>query len=171
MESLRLFYRPFEIKDAGTIFSLDSNPEVLRYLHQNTMNSKVEAEKVIKGVLKQYEENGIGRWMAIEKSSGKAIGWTGLKYETQFRSFPYYDIGYRYLPEFWKNGYGSEAAYFWRDYAFKELKIENLNATAHIDNIGSNKILQKIGMKITEEIDYKEEKCNWYELKNTAVKP
>ncbi len=169
MESERLRYRLFEKGDGAHIIALDSNIEVLKYLHQEPLNDLNEAEKIVEGVLNQYEKNGIGRWWAIEKESNQVIGWTGIKYETMFRDFPYYDIGYRYIPKFWRKGYGFEAALFWRDYAFSEMNIEKLNATAHVDNVGSNKILQKIGMEITDNLEYGGDQCNWYELNKTQL--
>jgi len=42
-------------------------------------------------------------------------------------------------------------------------------ASAHIDNAGSNRILRKIGMLLTEQYHYDGLLCNWYELDNTTL--
>ena len=49
------------------------------------------------------------------------------------------------------------------------MKIESLNASAHVDNIASNRILQKIGLKFTENYIEDAISWNWYELKNNKI--
>ena len=81
----------------------------------------------------------------------------------------FYDIGYRLDKKFWGKGYASEASFEWQRYAFETLKIKSIFAGAHVENIVSNKILQKIGMKMTEQYLDAGVLWNWYELKNSGV--
>ena len=61
-------------------------------------------------------------------------------------------------------GYASEAAIASLDFGFKTMKYECIYGAAEVANIGSNKILQKIGMHFISEFNYKEIKANWYQL-------
>jgi RimJ/RimL family protein N-acetyltransferase len=46
------------------------------------------------------------------------------------------------------------------------MEIKIMEAAAHTDNIASNRILQKIGLKMTEKYLEDDVSWNWYELKN-----
>ena len=78
----------------------------------------------------------------------------------------FYDIGYRFIPQYWGKGYASESAFATLDFGFNKLNIEIICGAAEIENIASNKILQKIGLKFINEFDFEGVKANWYELKN-----
>ncbi len=166
LETERFLMREFISSDADVIYALDSNREVMRYLGNNIMIDKASAIQTIQHVRKQYEDNGIGRWMIIDKSSGEALGWAGLKLEpTEINGHNnYMDIGYRLLQQHWGKGIASECAKACLEFAKNELKLNKLHATAHVDNRASNRILQRIGMTRIATFDLDGEECNWYEI-------
>ena len=49
-------------------------------------------------------------------------------------------------------------------FGFNKLKLETIVGAAEIDNIASNKVLQKIGLKFINQFDFENGKANWYEL-------
>lgn len=170
IETERLAIRAFQESDLDAMFQLDSNPEVHRYLGNKPVKSKADALEKIKHVMEQYEKFGIGRFTCIEKSSGDIIGWSGLKFNTGekeelngFRDF--IDIGYRFIPEYWRKGYGYESAVACLDFGFNTMNYDIIYGAADINNIGSNKILKKIGLHFVNEFLYENERINWYELK------
>ena len=170
LETERLLLREFRITDVDDMFELDSNPKVHQYLGKKTIKTKEEAKKMIEFILKQYKENGIGRFAVIEKSSGSFIGWSGLKLNkgtkeslNGFQDF--IDIGYRFIPKYWRKGYGLETAIACLEYGFKTMNLDIIYGAAEIENIGSNKILQKIGLQFVNEFKEGNELVNWYELK------
>jgi ribosomal-protein-alanine N-acetyltransferase len=168
LETERLLLRPFEHTDAEAMFALDSNPNVHLYLGNNPLTSIDQCHAYIDSIQKQYRQNGIGRFVAVLKDTGETIGWIGLKLVTEEENghVNFYDIGYRLREEFWGKGYASEAAQAWVDYAFNEMKIPTLYAMAHIDNDGSNRILQKLGMQQKNIYGHSDLPCYWYELDN-----
>ena len=57
-------------------------------------------------------ERGYGRWVVERKSEPGFIGFCGLKLATFDAPFlPANEIGYRFLPEFWKLGFATEAGH------------------------------------------------------------
>ena len=78
-ETKHLLLREIVIEDTGDMFRLDSDPRVHKYLGNNPIKCMGKAKAYIDYIRMQYETYGIGRWAAIEKSSGNWIGWTGLK--------------------------------------------------------------------------------------------
>lgn len=167
LETQRLILRNFEAYDADRMFLLDSNPEVMKYIGTPPLNDKKDSEKVIQMIQQQYIDNGVGRLAVIEKESGLLIGWSGLKLLTDpingYQNI--YDLGYRFLPEFWRKGYALESAKASLDFGFNDLKTDVIYAHAHSENNGSNHILKKLGFEKTGEFVEPDGICFWYELK------
>jgi ribosomal-protein-alanine N-acetyltransferase len=168
LETKRLLLRPFEFSDASAMFELDNNPNVHKYLGNNPVQSIDECHGYIESIRNQYINNGIGRFAIVLKETGEVIGWAGIKFitEPENNHNNFYDIGYRLQEKHWRKGYALEAAIAWLDYGFKEMKIPTMYASAHVDNLGSNIILKKIGMEQNGQFYYDDLLCDWYEMKN-----
>ena len=167
-ETERLYFRPFELSDVDDMFAMDSNPNVHLYLGNNPLKTKEESLGYLKNIQNQYKENGIGRFAMIKKGSNEFIGWCGLKFITEEENnhSHFYEIGYRLKEEFWGKGYAYEAAKAWYEYAFNVLKVDTLYASAHIDNKGSRRILEKIGLQLKNEYVWNNSvPCVWYASK------
>ncbi|MCP9752860.1 GNAT family N-acetyltransferase [Ferruginibacter sp. HRS2-29] len=148
LETPRLLLRRFTEADAPLIFGLNSDPEVLKYLHEFPLIDKKDAERIIRDVILPQYENDLGRWAVILKETNEFIGWCGLKYRPEMNET---DLGYRFKKSSWGKGYGTEAAKHTLQYGFDKLKLKEITGRAHIENIGSLKILEKIGMKFIKE--------------------
>jgi ribosomal-protein-alanine N-acetyltransferase len=168
LETDRLLLRELIHSDAEAFFVMDSNPKVHQYLWNKPVQKIEETIEIIEFVRKQYVENGIGRFAMISKETNEFIGWAGLKLntETVHNKVNFYDIGYRLDEKFWGKGYASEASFAWLNYAFETMKIKTMEAAAHTDNSASNRILQKIGMQMTEIYLEDDVSWNWYQLEN-----
>lgn len=167
LQSPRLIYRELLPSDDLSMFELDSNPNVHRYLGNNPVTTIEQSRVYIELVSDQYKTNGIGRMAVILKDSGEFIGWAGLKLERNVNGRDwFYDVGYRLIERYWGNGYATEAAKFFIDYGFNVLKLRTINASALFANIASCKALQKAGMNIIETYDYQGEEAAWLEIIN-----
>lgn len=153
LETSRLLLRPIELSDAKSMFTMDSNYEVHKYLWQNPIQTIEESIKTIEYVKSQYQTNNIGRFATVLKDTNEFIGWTGIKFVTEQPengNINFYDYGYRLHPNFWGKGYATEASMAWLEYGFNQMKIEKMNAYTHSENQASNHILKKIGMNCLE---------------------
>ncbi|QZK90364.1 GNAT family N-acetyltransferase [Flavobacterium sp. CHNK8] len=168
LETDRLLLREMKLSDAEALFEMDRNPNVHQYLWNKPVKDISEVHATIESVQLQYINNNIGRFVMVLKENQELIGWAGLKFNTEIvnNKIHFYDIGYRLDEKFWGKGYASEASFAWLDYGFKTMKIPVMEAAAHTDNIASNRILQKIGLQITETYLEDGVSWNWYELKN-----
>lgn len=153
-ETPRLLLRQFTEDDASLIYKLTCDPEILKYVHEQVLENEEQAKNIITNIiLPQYKLN-LDRWAVHTKHDYEFIGWCGLKY---IPGDDIIDLGYRFLKSAWGNGYATEAAQYTLIYGLRDLKIKTITARAHIDNIASIKVLEKIGMKfIRNEIV---EKC------------
>ena len=166
VETERILLREILPSDIDGMFKLDSDPEVHQFLGNKPISDRTEVIHIINSVRQQYADYGIGRWAIIEKKTNEFIGWSGIKYVTDLTNnhCNYFDLGYRLRKEFWGKGIATETAILSLEYAFKELKLKEVYAAANCANIGSNKILQKIGLNLIETFLYKDFKCNWYKI-------
>jgi len=126
--------------------------------------------EIIDFLRQQYIEFGVGRWAMMDKKTKEFIGWTGLEFVTKEtnKHKNFYDLGYRLLKRFWGQGFATESAFASVDYAFDHLNATEIYAMADIENEGSNKILQKVGMRFIETFDLEGTKHNWYALERSA---
>ena len=159
--------RELQLSDAPGMFELDGNPNVMRFLGGKTVASIEISEGIIRMIQQQYAEKGIGRYAVILKETNEFIGWSGIKYVTEPENnfVNFYDLGYRLIERYWGKGHGYECALPWIDYAFNTMQIDKLNADAHIENIGSNKILKRLGFQLLNQYEWEGYPFNWYELK------
>jgi len=164
IKTKRLILRELLPSDQLGMYALDSNPDVHQYLGNKPIKSLEKAAEVIAHVRSQYEKYGIGRWALVEMDSDEFVGWAGLKYEWNPRESCYfYDLGYRLRKEFWGKGYAYEASIPALNYAFKTMKLDEIFASAHIENGASIAILKKLGFTFIEEYFYDHIiPCNWY---------
>lgn len=160
----RLILREFEDADAERLFLMDSNPEVVKYTGVLPVTELYESEHIIRMIRKQYIDYGTGRLAVVEQKSGLFIGWCGLKFCIEANGYKnFYDLGYRFLPEYWGKGYASEAAKASLEYGFRELNMDTVYADVHHENTASHHLMKKLGFIKTGELTEPDGLCFWYE--------
>ena len=171
----RLHFRPFLDSDAAGMFALDSDPAVHRYLGGiggRLVTEFSQSLATIHFIQTQYTTNGIGRWAVLLRETGEFMGWAGLKLVAGPMNghHNFYDLGYRYQPQYWGQGYGYEAAQAWFVYGFQTLQLPRICAYADANNAGSRRILTKIGLQQGNEFVEDGTRCVWYEADNSSQK-
>lgn len=147
-ETGRLYLRRFTIDDAPIIQELNSDPLVLKYLNEPPVDNITIAETILSTIILPQYKKGFGRWAAHLKGDHTFIGWCGLKYRLELDEM---DLGYRFKPSFWGKGFATEAASHTLKYGFEILDLPLITARAHVQNIGSIKVLERIGMQFTRK--------------------
>lgn len=87
---------------------------------------------------------GWGLWLTIHRADGLVIGDVGFKGKPDASGTV--DIGYSVVEPYRRRGYTFEAARALRDWAFAQPGVTRLTGDCLPDNIGSARILQKLGM-------------------------
>ena len=155
LETARLRLREMLEADVHDIYLLNSSPNVMRYLGAERALSSLEDALALlrERIFPQYQNYGVGRWAVVLKDSGLFIGWCGLKYDPAANE---YDLGYRFIENYWGKGYATEAARGVIDYCRERLIGKRIVGTALIENVASIRVLEKIGMRfenLQEESD------------------
>lgn len=146
VETKRLILREFEEADFGPMHAYASDPEVSKYETWGP-NSELDTKIYLDSIL-SYKLNDPRKdfELAVElKATGLLIGACSIHVVDSEAREGY--IGYCYNKEYWNKGYASEAAKAIVGFGFKSLNLHRIYATCDPNNIGSSKVLGKIGMK------------------------
>ncbi|MFD2444794.1 GNAT family N-acetyltransferase [Bacillus sp. CGMCC 1.16607] len=144
IETERLILRKVTLDDANDVFLYGSNEEVSKYVTWNTHQTLSESEGFIQFILEQYENKKLGLWGIEYKENGQFIG------TIDFVSWqPHHKIaetGYVLSQDYWSKGIITEAAKELIKFGFENMDLARIQARCFIENIGSWKVMEKIGM-------------------------
>ncbi len=167
IETARLQMREFCKDDIDAVYEFSTNSQVVKYTGDDGMvKDKHDAENIIRNIwLAEYKKYGYARYALIHKADNRVIGFCGVKYEPDILGpgIGCPDIGYRMLPEYWGQGLATEAVKACLNYAKDELGLTRIIGEVAEDNIASNKLLLKLGFKVTEKYERGGFKLNRYE--------
>ena len=77
LQTPRLLLRQFTLADAPLLLQLNSNPEVLKYLHEPLLKTEEQSLQVLQNIILPQYKNNLGRWAIHLKSTNEFIGWCG----------------------------------------------------------------------------------------------
>ena len=145
LETERLSLRKLTIEDAQFILTLLNEPSFIRYIGDKQVRNLEDAEAyILNGPVASYERNGFGLYLVELRESYTPVGMCGfLKRE----ELPDPDIGFAFLPEFWRKGFAFEAAAALLQDARARLKLQRILAITSLDNEASIKLLERLGFR------------------------
>lgn len=156
----RLLLRELSVDDAENFYNLNLNPNVIKFTGNSAFKNIEEAEKFLENY-QDYKLNGYGRWAVINKETYEFIGWCGLKFgEIENET----DIGFRFFEKEWNKGYATESAKACIDYGFEKLKLKRIIGRAMKENIGSIKVLEKIGLEFEQNTNFEGQDAVIYKI-------
>lgn len=136
LQTRRLTIRAFNRNDAEGVLKLLSEPRVNCYAKE-----KIE---VLDDAYKYFEKlNPVYDFAVCRKDGDIFIGMLfGIKEEPDM-----FSPCWNFLPEYCGKGYAYEAVYAYFDYLFTEMGIRRLYAYTEDDNLPSQKLCRKLGMR------------------------
>ncbi|WP_051319680.1 MULTISPECIES: GNAT family N-acetyltransferase [Planktothrix] len=127
------------------------HPQIMQYVTTGA-RSNAQAKLETLAFQKDWERQGWGAYFLLNKQTKDVMG--AVKLYLSDRT-PYLQIGYFLGCEYWRKGYGTEAAKMALKLGFYGLNQPRIDAFANINNIPSRHILEKIGMtSITDQFIY-----------------
>ncbi|MEK9498246.1 GNAT family N-acetyltransferase [Photorhabdus sp. P32] len=146
LETDRLIMRAWREEDRLPFCHLNSNAEVMEYFPA-TLTAE-QSNTMVDTIIQRFEQQGgWGLWAVELKETGDFIGFVGLNIPVAELPFsPCVEIGWRLDKPFWGKGYASEAARKTLDFAFTQLKLEEIVAFTTISNLRSQKVMERLGM-------------------------
>src|ERR687883_1470937 len=139
----RLTLRPPSPNDAEAIFqAYAQDAEVTRYLMWRPLQEVREAELFLSKCIAAWETANRFPWVITLKSSGELIGMIEIRVD-EFKAH----VGYVIARPFWGKGLATEALRPVVGWALEQESIYRVWALCDIDNIGSARVLEKVGMQ------------------------
>lgn len=155
IDTPQLLLRPFTMDDAEAYWPLLRLPDVLRYTGEEPKTSLDEVREILKTrPLHDYAAYGYGRMACIEKSSGRLVGFSGLKYLEELKET---DVGYRFLPDCWGKGYATESGRALMAQGREQFGLKRIIGLAEPANGASCRVLEKLGLVFERELDQDDE--------------
>jgi ribosomal-protein-alanine N-acetyltransferase len=147
LETTRLRLRAIRPSDFGELFRMNSDPLIMKYVGDGSTRGHEQMLKEMEMLIAYYAKRpGLGVWAVELKDSSEFTGAAGLTYNADKAEI---ELGYRLLTGYWNKGYATEAAQALLNYAFRNLKADKVIASAHAENVRSQMVLERIGMKQT----------------------
>ena len=149
-ETKRLKIRPATEEDAKFYLELLNSPKWIKYIGERNVKTEEEAKKYInEKMMSQLERLGYSNYTIIRKEDDKKIGCCGL-YDRE--GIDGIDIGFALLTKYEKKGYAIEATAAIKEAAIREFGILKLKAITTKENIASQKLLTKLGLRYVKPI-------------------
>jgi ribosomal-protein-alanine N-acetyltransferase len=147
-ESNRLSYRKLDHMDFELFYELYSDIEVMKYAYLDRFESQEEANIEFSNILlSQSDQNKGTQYVAYIKNTKVSIGIVDYDVILKHEHGGIYEIGYFIKPEYWGQGFGTEMASALINYLFKNTNIHKVIASCNFNNVVSENIMLKLGMK------------------------
>jgi RimJ/RimL family protein N-acetyltransferase len=146
LETQRLIMRDYRADEWPTMAAYWADPRYQRYYPEDERQDETVRKLVASFVAAQTAQPR-RKWQLalVTRDGGRLIGNCGIRVnDPDLREA---NIGYELDPEFWGQGYASEAARAILRFGFEELGMHRVWAECVADNAGSVRVLEKLGMR------------------------
>jgi ribosomal-protein-alanine N-acetyltransferase len=144
IETDRLIIKSNQEVDLEALAALWADPNVTCY-----MGGPRNYEEILRILREDAQVNpqpAFDLWPVIEKETGHIIG-TGGILDKDIDGSNQYEIIYVLAKSAWGKGFATELASSLKDYAFNELGLKRVTALIDPDNLKSERVATKIGLK------------------------
>ncbi|HNE03559.1 MAG TPA: GNAT family N-acetyltransferase [Anaerolineales bacterium] len=150
LETNRLLLRHQVLSDLDDLWALYCDPAITKYI-PDAPRSREEAKEELEWHMNGHPRHPeLGLWATIHKQTGKFIGRCGLlPWEIDGQSEV--EVAYTIAVEYQGQGLGSEAANAILNHGFETLNLSRLICLIDPENIPSQKVAERMGMKFEKE--------------------
>lgn len=152
----RLIIREITADDAAFTLDLLTQPSFKKYIGDRGVRDLDGAREFIETrYRKSYRDHGYGLYVVDLRPDDEGIDRTpiGICGFVRRATLSGPDIGFAFLPQFEKKGYGFESAKAMMQYGREQFGFERVLAITSLDNESSARLLGKIGFCFEREID------------------
>lgn len=141
LETGRLVLRGIRPNDREFLVALDTDPRVMRHVHDGAMSRQEAEEWASCQTLQAHSRSRHGRWIVERRADGARLGWVELAKHGGWRRDDL-QVGYQFATEFHGHGYGREAVKRVTRYAFEQLELDRVVAIVRPANHRSAHLLE-----------------------------
>lgn len=145
IETERLSLRPIDLGDTQDMFAYSSNIENTYYVYP----AHLTLEDTQFSIANYFMSEPLGKYGVELKEERKLVGTIDLRIKPAQRSA---EIGYVLSHDYQGQGYATEAAQAILKLAFEVLELEKVSATCNSENVESEALMLRLGMKKEGEL-------------------
>lgn len=146
LETERLLLRKITLQDAEDMYEYTSNPTVSQYVSWEPHRSLTDTRGYIHFGLQQYTLHRLAPWGIELKENNKLIGTINfVAWQPRHQTA---EIGYALSELYWNKGFITEAAKSVLSFGFNEMNTIRIEARCLVENIGSQRVMEKSGMTL-----------------------
>lgn len=147
LKTSRLVLRPFRPEDEPAIHAFGSDSEVVRHMVWGPNSPEDTRHYLMQRLsIQKQADTGSYQFAITVAGGGKPIGSCGLEIENLELGEALF--GYVLARSAWGKGYGTEAARRLLRFGFEDLRMHRIFATCRPENIRSQRVLEKLGMRL-----------------------
>ncbi|MDW0113460.1 GNAT family protein [Sporosarcina saromensis] len=147
LKSKRVLLREMEEEDWVDVHHYASQEKVCQYQPWGP-NTEQDSKDFVMQVLRDATKDSRERFVfaILLRENGKMIGAGEITKQDHTNRVG--EIGYIIHPAYWGSGYATETANALLTFGFRQLKFHRIFATCDPRNIGSSRVLEKVGMTL-----------------------
>ena len=152
LETERLVLRQFTLDDEQSLFELDNDPAVTRYINNGQPVGRSEVVEALEYWLTYYDRfDGYGFWAALDRSAPSTadgfLGWFHFRPgEGAGPLEP--ELGYRLRRAAWGRGLATEGSRALIDRGFEQVGVERVTAETMVVHAASRRVMEKSGLRL-----------------------
>lgn len=146
-----LTLRPLRAEDAPTLDRINHTEGVLQYFPNPTPPPIERVQRFIAGQATHWEKYNCGNWAIVPEGSTEIAGWAGLQFLPETNET---EVGYLLDRPYWGRGLATQAALASLRDGFTRLGLEQVIGLVHPENIASQRVLEKCGLRFEERKVY-----------------
>lgn len=166
-QTQRLSIKPVALSDLNELVKLCTNPEVMRYVGDGSIQTAEEVLAFIHTRERYYQQYGLDFFSVFKSDTGEFVGQAGLFHLAFDISNHDIWLAYRLQPQFWHKGYATELAKALINWGFNELSLTSILAFVHPQNKHSQRVLENAGMSYCGLKDYNCVPRPYYSIHNS----
>lgn len=141
----RISLRWLTERDVGSLFSIFSDPEVMRYWSSTPFANTDAARKLLAHIHDGFSRRALFQWGIARRTDDLVIG-TCTLFHTDLDNRRA-EIGYALRRDHWGHGYMREALTALLDFAFNTLNLHRVEADVDPRNDSSVRTLERLGFR------------------------
>ena len=142
--------------DFAAAYETDRDPMVLRYIGDGTGETRSFDDFCahFRARIESWMSPICRMWVMRTTHPYGSDAFLGLVFLKSVKDTPYVEVGYRLPRSSWGNGYATEAARAAISYGFDVGGLNEITAVTHPDNVASQHVLTKCGLKREGTFNY-----------------
>ena len=165
LETARLELHPWQRHDIDALHSLWTDPGVRRWLWDDEIISREQAEAAVLESIRNADEHGVGMWCVRMRGQEELAGFCGFRFIEDTRSV---ELMFGFAPAYWGRGLATEASRAALVYAFAAGALPVVYGRTDAPNRASARLLERLGMRFDREILIRDRPILCYSLQDSA---